>query len=349
MSLKITLLAASLLAATPALAGSYVQTNLVSNVANQAAVTDPNLQNPWGISYSPTGAFWVSDNADGLTTLYNGSGAIQHLVVTIPAAATSTGPGSPTGQVFYSGTGFTVTQNGKSGSPLFIFATEDGTISGWSPSVNSGTAVIAVDRSTTGLGAVYKGLALYTDATTSQTFLLATDFRNNEIDVFDSTYNLAASFRDSTLPPGYAPYNIAVLGGKIYVTYAVQDKSKHDSRNGPHLGAVEQIDITGKVLFKSVHRRLNAPWGLAIAPAGFGPFQNDLLVGNFGDGHITAFDAKLKPVGQLEIGGAPLAIPGLWGLIIGNGGSGGSASDIYFSAGPDNEQNGLFGSLSYTP
>jgi uncharacterized protein (TIGR03118 family) len=350
MAFKTTIAALGLLAASmPAWAGSFTQTNLVSDGAVAAAVTDPNLKNPWGISYNPTGPFWVSDNATGLTTLYNGSGAIQGLVVSIPAAGGSTATGSPTGQVFNPGSQFVVSAGGKSGAAAFLFATEDGTISGWNFGVDAGKAVVAVDRSAVGAGAVYKGIALYT-AGTGKTYLLATDFRNAKVDVFDGTFQLLWSFRDRTLPGDYAPYNIAAIDHKIYVTYAKQDAAKHDSISGNGLGAVEEVGLKGKVFAKSVHGALNAPWGLAVAPAGYGRYGKHLLVGNFGDGHITGFSANLTPVGQLQDAqGYPIAIEGLWGLIVGNGGSAGSASDLYFSAGPNGEADGLLGSLSYAP
>jgi uncharacterized protein (TIGR03118 family) len=344
---KTTLATLAALAATPAMAGSFTQTNLVSDGTIAAAVTDPNLKNAWGISYSPTGDFWVSDNATGLTTLYNGAGAITPLVVTIPAAAAGTGTGSPTGQVYYAGSGFPVTEGANTGSSVFMFATEDGTISGWNPNVDGAKAIVAIDHSST--RAVYKGLALYTDASL-KTYMLATDFRNNEIDVFDTSFAPVASFRDPKMPAGFAPYNVAAIGGKIYVTYAKQDKARHDSVSGPGLGAVEEIDITGKVHARVMGGKLNAPWGLAIGPAGFGPFENHLLVGNFGDGRITGFNRKLKQGRQIKTAaGKPLSIDGLWGLIQGNGGAGGNAADIYFAAGPNGEADGLFGALAYTP
>jgi uncharacterized protein (TIGR03118 family) len=347
MILRKSLLMLATIAATPAIAGSVTQSNLTSDGATPAAFTDANLKNPWGISYSPTGAFWVSDNATGLTTLYDGTGAIQNLVVTIPAAGTS-GTGSPTGQVFNpSSTDFAVAQGGKSAAAAFLFATEDGTISGWAPSVNFGTAIIAVNHAST--GAVYKGLATYTDKTGAD-YLLATDFHNNEIDVFDASFTLKASFRDSALPASYAPYNVAVLGSKIFVTYAKQDPAKHDSVSGPGLGAVEQIDIAGAVKFRFMGGKLNAPWGLALAPSGWGRLSNHLLVGNFGDGHITAFTGNLAPHRQLATAnGKPVAIDGLWGLIPGNGGSAGSTGTLYFSAGTNDEADGVFGSLTYAP
>ena len=325
------------------------QTNLVSDGAVAAAFTDPNLKNPWGISYSPTGAFWVSDNATGLTTLYSGTGAIQSLVVTIPPAS-GKATGAPTGQVFNgNGADFVVTEGSKSGAADFLFATEDGTISGWSPAVDTANAVIAVNRSAVGLGAVYKGLALYTDKT-GTTSLLATDFRNNEIDVFDSSFTLKASFRDSALPADYAPYNIAVLGRRIYVTYAKQDAAKHDSVSGHGLGAVESIELSGHVRERFIGGKLNAPWGLAIVPSGWGNLSHHLLVGNFGDGRITSFNDKLIQRRQLKTpGGAPVKIDGLWGLIPGNGGGGGNTNTLYFAAGTNAEADGLFGSLTYTP
>ena len=341
MAFRNTLAALALMAASPALAGSYTQTNLVSDGATNAAFTDPNLKNPWGISDSPTGDFWVSDNATGLSTLYSTNGSIVPLVVTIPAAAGGTGPGSPTGQVFYPGSGFVITEGGNSGPSVFIFATEDGTISGWNPNVDGTHAIVAVDRS--GQHAVYKGLALYTDAA-DNVFLLATDFHNNEIDVFDSTFKLVSSITKSGLEKGYAPYNVADFGGKLFVTYAKQDKAKHDSVSGPGLGAVQEIDIHGKVRESFAHGKLNAPWGMAIAPKGFGPLTGHLLVGNFGDGRITGFTPRLKQGGTLrDASHKPIAIDGLWGLIAGNGGSGGNAADIYFAAGPHKEADGLFG------
>ena len=347
MTMKIALATMAILASCPALAGSYTQTNLVSDGATQAAFTDPNLKNPWGISYSPSGAFWVSDNATGLTTLYSTTGSIIPLVVSIPAAGGGTGTGTPSGQVYYGGTGFVVTEGANSGAASFIFVTEDGTISGWNPSVDGTHAIVAVDRSS--LGAVYKGITLYTDAS-KNVFLLATDFHNSEIDVFDTNFKLVSSISKSGLESDYAPYNIADLGGKLYVTYAKQDKAKHDSVSGKGLGAVQEIDLKGKVHASFEHGKLNAPWGLAIAPNAFGPLAGRILVGNFGDGHITGFNRRLKQGRQLkDASGKAIAIDGLWGLIPGNGGGGGVSGDIYFAAGTNDEADGLFGSLAYAP
>jgi uncharacterized protein (TIGR03118 family) len=269
-------------------------------------------------------------------------------VVTIPAAAGVTGPGSPTGQVYNpSSTDFVVSAGGKSGASNFIFATEDGTISGWSFSVDASTAIIAVDNSAT--KAVYKGLAYYTDAS-GNNYLLATNFRAGMVEVYDGTFTEVAAWRDPTLVKSLSPYNVAVLNGNIFVTYARVDASRHDSVSGSGLGAVEEVTFSGQVLVRSVHGQLNAPWGLALAPASFGKYAGDILVGNFGSGWITAFTPALAPRGYLKaVGGGLLFIDGLWGLIPGNGGSGGSADDIYFTAGTNHQKDGLFGSLSYNP
>lgn len=337
----------ALLATSPAIAGSITQTNLTSDGAITAKVIDPNLKNPWGMSYSAGGPFWVSDNATGLTTVYNGNGQIQHLVVTIPAAGGGTGTGSPTGQVFNATSDFSVTAGGVSGPAAFIFDTEDGTISGWNPSVAPSAAVVAVDRSSD--GAVFKGLAFYTD-TSGSNYLLATDFHTGVVDVFDGGFNLVATFRDTTLPNRYSPYNVAVLNGNIFVTYAVVDAARHDSVSGKGKGAIEEVAFSGQVLARYEHGALNAPWGLAIAPTSFVGHAGDILVGNFGSGEIAVFTPALAPRGLLKDSSAkPLAIQGLWGLIPGNGGSGGATNTIYFTAGPNNEADGLFGSLTYSP
>jgi uncharacterized protein (TIGR03118 family) len=346
MTLKNAILAFSLLAAVPAYAGTFTQTNLVSDGAITAAHTDPNLKNPWGVSYTPSGPFWVSDNNSGLTTLYNSTGAVQGLVVTIPPAK-GTKLGSPTGQVYNaSSTDFVVTQGGKSGAAAFLFATEDGTISGWSPSVDSSTAVIAVNLRSK--GASFKGLAYYTDSA-GHNFLFAADLHGGVVDVFDSDFTLVASFRDTSLESVYAPFNVAVLNGNIYVAYAWVNTKRNNVIPHPGWGVVEEVSETGTVMQKVAGGSLNAPWGLAIAPTGFGTFGGDLLVGNFGDGRVTAYNAKLKSKGQIKIGKKPLVIDGLWALIVGNGGSGGSASDVYFTSGPNKEADGLMGSLSYSP
>jgi uncharacterized protein (TIGR03118 family) len=347
MTLRNAILAFSLLTAMPAYAGSFTQTNLVSDGSIPAANTDPNLKNPWGVSFSPSGPFWVSDNNSGLTTLYNSSGAIQSLVVTIPPQHGTKALGSPTGQVFNpSSTDFLVTAGGKSGAAAFLFATEDGTISGWSPSVDASEAVIAVNQHST--GASFKGLAYYTNSS-GDNFLLAADLHGGVVDVFDSTFSVVTSFRDTTLESVYSPFNVAVLNGNIYVAYGWVNSKRNNVVPHPGWGVVEEVTAAGAVIQKVIGGSLNAPWGLAIAPTGFGTLGGDLLVGNFGDGRITAYNAALKSKGQIKIAKKPLVIDGLWALIVGNGGSGGSASDVYFTSGPNKQADGLMGSLSYTP
>jgi uncharacterized protein (TIGR03118 family) len=346
MTLKNALLAVSLLTSVTAHAATIAQTNLTSDGTIKANNIDPNLKNPWGITFSPTGPFWVSDNATGLATVYNSAGQVQSLVVTVPPASGS-GLGSPTGQVFNgSSTDFMVTKGSSSGAAAFLFDTEDGTISGWAPSVDPANAIIAVNLANK--GAVFKGLAYYTD-TNGNNFLFAADLHAGMVDEFDSSFNLVASFRDTSLESVYAPHNVAVLNGNIYVAYAWVNTKRNGVIPHPGWGVVEQIDPTGKVLAKAAGGKLNAPWGLVIAPASFGHYAGDLLVGNFGNGHVNAFSATLAPKGEvMSAPKTPLVIKDLWGLIVGNGGSGGSTSDIYFTAGPHNEKHGLLGSLSYT-
>jgi uncharacterized protein (TIGR03118 family) len=326
-----------------------VQTNLVSDGAVPAAVIDPNLQNPWGIATSATSPFWVSANGAGVSTLYNGSGAALPLVVTIPPA----GNGNPTGVVFNGTTDFH--------SNPFLFVSEDGTVSGWRSALGTAaeTLVPGSDRN------VYKGVALGNNG--SGNFMYAANFRNGTIDVLDGNLmpvKLPGSFTDPKgLPAGFAPFNIQNLGGKLYVTYAMQDADKHDDVKGAGNGFVNVFDTNGNFLKRiatgapgSSSSPLNSPWGLAIAPAGFGPFANDLLVGNFGNGRINVFDPNSADpngtfLGQLtrDQAGDPIMIEGLWGLIFGNGAQGGDPNLLYFTAGPNNEMDGLFGSLAPVP
>jgi uncharacterized protein (TIGR03118 family) len=322
-------------------ASDFTQVNLVSDIPGVALTTDPNLVNPWGVSFSPSSPFWVSDNGTGLSTLYNGDGAIQGLVVTVPAPS---GTSAPTGQVF-NGT------PSNFGGSHFIFATEDGTISAWSGGTN------AALEYTSPLGAVYKGLAIGIDGTSTN--LYATDFHNGEIDVFNSSFakiSVPGGFTDPNLPAGYAPFNIENIGGKLYVTYAQQDAAKHDDVAGPGNGFVDVYDTQGNLLERLVSNgSLNSPWGMAVAPSTFGSFANDLLIGNFGDGTIGAFDPVTGQfLGDLDgPDGKPLVNLGLWDLTFGNGGNGGSANDLYFTAGiPGNgevEDHGLFGRIAATP
>jgi uncharacterized protein (TIGR03118 family) len=331
-----------LVAPVPAEASVFTVTNLVSDdqSANAAQITDAALVNPWGISFSATSPFWVSDNGTGVATLYSvnpltNATSKQGLVVTIP------GDGSVTGQAFNAGSDFNADR--------FLFVSEDGTVSGWRGALGTTAEVLA-----TGLTEnVYKGTALGTVG--GNTYLYATNFRAGTIDVVKgnpAAPDLAGSFVDPNIPSGYAPFGIANLDGKLYVTYALQDANKKDDVPGAGNGFVSVFDLQGNFLGRvATDGTLNSPWGLAIAPASFGAFAGDLLVGNFGDGRINAFDLLSNTLdGQLTgLTGNPLVIDGLWGLMPGNGGNGGNPLSIYFSAGPDGETHGLFGVIAAVP
>jgi uncharacterized protein (TIGR03118 family) len=349
--------ALALTVAGPAYAGSYKSTNLVSDIAG-ANQTDPNLVNPWGISASPTGPFWISDNGTGLASVYaiSGTTVTNPLVVTIPPP-----PGSPAGTVAApdgnvfneSRSGFLVSNGTASGSSVFMFATEDGTLSGWSPSVDLTHALVAVDNSAVDpsdaqhRSAVYKGLAI---ASTAQgTFIYAANFRGGFVEMYDSDFTLVKTFTDHTLPDSYAPFGIQTINGKLFVTYAKLNSKKHDDVAGPGHGFIDTFDLNGNLLSRfAAHGALNSPWGIALAPANFGDFSNELLVGNFGDGTINAFDVSTGTfLGQLEdASGSPLVFNGLWGLRFGNGGSAGPANTLFVTAGINHEADGLFASIT---
>jgi len=340
---------------------SFVQTNLVSDIPGLAKVTDPNLKNPWGTSTAPGLPIWVSDNNAGVTTLYDGTGQpiplqakppVNAVAIPAPPSAGTGAVGAPTGTVFNpTGQGFVVSKKGASGSSRFLFATEDGAIVGWSPSVDRANGIIAVDRSTAtdpagDVGAVYKGLALVT--TSAGTFLYASNFRFGTIDVFDSSFNLVKSFTDPTVPTGFAPFGIHNIGGKLFVTFAKQNGEKHDDVAGPGNGFVDVFSPNGDLLQRFVSEgRLNSPWAVTLAPVTFGAFGGDILVGNFGDGHINAYDRSTGHVeGRLlDTSGQPLTISGLWGLRFPAGSLNAVAGALYFSAGINDEQDGLFGNL----
>ena len=340
--------------------GLYQQTNLVSDLPG-AKVQDSNLVNPWGLSHSSTSPWWISDNGTGVSTLYDGNGTpvnplspgASPLVVTIPPPAGGTSS-APTGNVFNGTSGFVVTEGGVSGPSRFIFATEDGTISGWNPTVDQTHAILAVDRSTVShggfVGAVYKGLAIAGNS------IYATNFRFGTVEMFNSSFNLVKSFTDSKLAntcplPNqcYAPFGIQNIGGNIYVTFAVQDAEHHDDVAGPAHGFVDVFDTSGNLIRRLIlHGRLNSPWGLAHAPADFGRFSNDLLVGNFGDGRINAYDLNTGEfLGQLrDQTNTPITIDDLWGLSFGNDGNAGKHNELFFTAGINDEADGLFGKIT---
>jgi uncharacterized protein (TIGR03118 family) len=321
---------------------SYIQTNLVSDVSGLATFTDPNLKNPWGMSAGPTSPFWVSDQATGLSTLYNAVGLPQALVVTIPPSGLP--PQGPTGQVFNStAASFAAPVGGKA---LFLFSTLGGTIEGW----NGGSGTTAQVLFTATDRAAYTGLALATSG--GNDFLFAADFANAKIDVFNSTFVKqvlgAGAFTDPNLPAGYSPYNVQNINGKIYVEYALVDPVTHRASTIPNTGIVDVFDTSGGSLQRLVTlTHLDSPWGIALAPAGFGQFGGDLLVGNFGDGRINAFD----PISGGFLGtvsdanGNPLLNSGLWALSFHAAAPGFDPNVLYFNAGINNEADGLFGTI----
>jgi uncharacterized protein (TIGR03118 family) len=333
---------------------AYVQHNLVSDIPNLADFTDPGLVNPWGIAFSATGPFWLTDTATGLSTVYAGNGAINNAIrVTVPAAAGPNATGRPTG-ILFSSTGFALAP-GKNAS--FIFCSLDGTISGWNSTVDPAHSVIMIDNSAS--GARYEGCGMA--ATDSGPQIYAPNFNSGNIDVYDANWAPvtlpAGAFTDSQVPQGFGPYNVQNLNGKLYVTYAMQDANKRNGVPGAGAGHVAVFDTSGKLLSHLISGGpLNAPWGLVIAGPNFGAYSNDLLVGNFGNGIINAFDptsgAFLGPI--LNARGTPFVNIGLWALIMGNGGNGGDANALYFAAGISGptgavQSHGLFGSIQAPP
>jgi uncharacterized protein (TIGR03118 family) len=343
--------------------------NLTSLGFPMAGHVDPNLVNPGGISFAPTSPFWVSDNGAGIATLYNAAGVPNALVVTVAAPAGSPPEfvSSPTGTVFNNNNSdFIVSDGVKTGSANFLFATENGTISGRSAAISSTQSFIGVDNSAS--GAVYKGLAI--TPISGQNVLFAANFHSGMVEEYDSSFALVRAFTDPALPPvppgtpagqSWAPFNVQVLNGRLYVSFALQDDAKHDDVAGSGNGFVDLFGTDGTFVKRLVNTGagdpLDSPWGLTIAPAGFGLFGGDLLVGNFGDGTIDVFDpVSGTSFGMLEGPDGPIGIPGLWDLTIGNGGPGVDPDAIYFTAGlPDAaapdvlEQAGLFGRLDPVP
>lgn len=355
---------AGLVAAAPALASAaqppnaFKKVSLISNQASQrASLTDKNLKNAWGITAGPSTPIWVSDNNSGKATVYaggvNGSKVALELTVPVPG-------GNPTGQVFNSFKGFPV--GGASGSPAIFILDSDSVGSTQSPGqieAWDGGAKFVVEDSPAGgpggktpKGAVFKGLAIA--ATKAGPELFATDVANASVDIFNSKFapvSAPGEFTDPHLPAGYAPFGIQTLGGKIYVSYGKQNAQKTDVVPGAGFGVVDVYSVNGTLLHHLVSNgpgsQLNEPWGLAIAPAGFGPFAGDLLVGNLGNGWINAFDPVTgKFQGVLDnSSGYPITIHGLWGLMVGNSVFGGSSS-LVFSAGPSSYNNGVVGLIN---
>lgn len=319
-------------------AAQYKLSNVVENLPNKAPNTDPNLVNAWGLARSSTGPFWVSDNGTGLSTLYDGLGNIQSLVVSVPAVAGNVG--SPSGIVFNGSNDFVVSQNGLSGTAFFLFATLDGTISGWSPSVALNNAVIGADNSKA--GAVYTGLAISSGK--NGNFLYAADTVNNRVDVYDGSFRLIKTLTDSTIPEGFSPYGIQDINSQVYVTFA--------STGNATGGFIDIFTEQGAFVKRFAEGgTLNQPWGMALAPVNFGPFSTALLVGdNLPNGTINAFNAKTgKFLGQLkDSSGKVIHIDQLWGLEFGGGStSNGAVNQLFFTAGPSNYADGAFGVIQF--
>lgn len=332
--------------ATAAQAAAYTVHNLVSDGAITADHTDPNLKNPWGIVFNPTGPVWVANNGTSTSTLYDGTGLLFPLIVLIPTG--QSGSASPTGIVYNGSSDFVVSTGPLSGAASFIYSSEGGTISGWSTSANPLEAVIAYDDGAG--GAVYKGLAIATNG--GANFLYATDFHNNKIDVFDKTFakiTPTGSFKDPAIPTDFAPFGIQAIGEDLYVTYAQQKPpDNHDEIDGAGLGFVDRYSPDGELIQSVVvGGALNAPWGIAMAPNDFGAFSNALLIGNFGDGTINGYDpgtgAYLGALSQAD--GTPISIPGLWGIDFGNGVDSQPTNSLFFAAGTNDEADGVYGRI----
>jgi uncharacterized protein (TIGR03118 family) len=351
----------------PPAAMGFTDTALVSNsstVVATALTIDANLQNPWGVAVAPGLPFWISDNNSNLSTLYSGIGANETQTITgspnvgiaIPASAAGV-QANPTGQVYNGNGGFLIpTSNGQE-SALFIFDGEGGTIAAWAK--DSGAAAVTAydDGVVSGANhAVYKGLSIGTVG--GATYLYATDLHNNKVDVFDTNFSKPAAmqgkFVDPNIPAGFVPFGIAALNGNLYVTFAKQDAAMHDEITGAGLGYVDIFDFSGNLISQFASAGpLNAPWGIAIAPAGFGSLQGDVLIGNFGDGTINIFSPNGTALANFEgplmsISGQPFAFPGLWSLVFGNGDADKPLTTLFYTAGFADQTDGVFGGITVT-
>lgn len=334
----------------------YQQTNLVSDIPGLAAHTDPDLVNPWGLIASSTSPWWVSDNGTGLSTLYNGTGVKQSLIVTVATPPGDTDPATPTGIVFNGSSDFKLTSATNSAA-RFIFVTEDGTVSGWNPTVDPTHSILKVNNAGT---AIYKGVTIAQSGGANR--LYAANFFNGSVDVFDANYSQltlpAGAFVDPNVPAGFAPFNVQNINGNVYVAFAKQDADKVDEVAGRKLGYVDAFDGNGTLLQRFENGPwMNAPWGLALAPIpsasspGFGKASGKLLVGMFGSGQIATFDPATGEFEGLLRGrrGKPIQIDGLWALRFGNGANAGPTTTLFFTAGINDEQNGLFGTITPIP
>jgi len=335
-------LSTAIIAASP---NSYQVHNLVSDVAGEADNTNTNLVNAWGIALSPTSPMWVANNGTGTSTVFNGTGALL-LTVTVPPVS-GTGLGVPTGITFNLGSSPTSTDflvAGAGTAARFLWATEDGGIAAWAGGASATIKFTATD------GASYKGLAMAGDGG-SHFRIYAADFHNGKIDVIDFNFaktTVPGGFADPTIPAGFNPFNILNIQGDLYVAYALKEEDGNDEVAGPGLGFVDVFDADGFLIRRVASRgKLNAPWGMALAPSGFGKFSNHLLIGNFGDGTINAYDLKNSTfAGQLRTtNGQVLKIDGLWGIAFGNGFQQQPTDTLFFAAGPDEETHGLYGKI----
>lgn len=327
----------------PAAGGFFSVHHKVADTEGNAPITDTDLVNSWGISQAPGGPIWVADAGTGVSTVYDRrTFDKQPLTVTIPAPG-GVGPSLPTGTVFssFGGPDFPITEGATTGGSYFLFATIRGVIAGWSPIVNPNRAVIAVDDSAEG--------AVYTGATIAhvgaQARLYVADFANNEVAVYGPDFTEIGDFTDPDVPEGYAPFNVQALNNKLYVTFALRDPDEGDEETGPGLGFVDVFDVQGHLLKRLVSNgALNAPWGLVIAPDGFGKFAGQLLVGNFGDGRINVYDKNTGDyLGRLrDANGDPIKIDGLWALAPGAG------QTLTFASGPKDEKHGLMGQIEFS-
>lgn len=342
-------------------------TALVSNKVGVVATTsviDANLSNPWGVAIAPGLPFWIADNNSNLSTLYNGMGdnetgsitGANEVGIAIPASAAGV-PANPTGEVYNASGGLLISTSAGRESALFIFDGEGGTIAAWARD-SGATAVTAYDDGVANGAnhAVYKGLALGT--VNGSSFLYATDLHNNKVDVFDTNFAKPADkqgkFIDPQIPAGFAPFGVVALNGQLYVSYTMQDAAKHDETTGAGLGYVDVFDFSGNFVSRFASAgALNAPWGMAIAPAGFGSLAGDVLIGNFGDGKINAFapngTALATSMGPLSVtNGGTITIPGLWSLMFGNGDPDKPATTLFYTAGFADQTDGVFGSIAVT-
>ena len=333
------LVAAVMFTAPKAFGDTYSWTNFQSDIAGVAQHTDPNLVNPWGMAASPTGIIWVSDNGTGVSTLYNQDGTARPLVVTIPTSKQNRGTGNPTGVVFNGTQFFQVTKNGTSAPAFFIFVSEDGSISGWNPTLDGTHAIIAVDNGTNrGVNrAIYKGATL--GVAGGHNFLYVTDFHNGKVVTFDENFQQVnpTGFTDPNLPAGYGPFGIRNFNSEIFVTYAKQDPKREDDVACPGCGFINVFDTSGNFLRRLVSNgNLNAPWGLVEV-------ENELWVGNFGDGLINVYDPTIPETfieTLMRADGTPLQFDGLWDMLPAQNGG------VFFTAGIADEEHGLFGIIT---